>query len=78
MDRKEELKKFGDKIKEVRESKGLTQSQLAHKINKDRESIARLERGGINPTFLYLKEVCEGLEMTLAELFNQIESQDES
>lgn len=68
MDKEQELQKFGKKIKEIRELKGLTQAQLAHKINKDRESIARLERGGINPTYLYLMEVCEGLEITMEEL----------
>lgn len=68
MDKEFELQKFGRKIKEIRELKGLTQAQLAHKINKDRESIARLERGGMNPTYIYLKEICEGLEITLEEL----------
>lgn len=68
MDKEQELQKFGKKIKDIRELKGLTQAQLAHKINKDRESIARLERGGINPTYLYLMEVCEGLEITMEEL----------
>lgn len=68
MNKEQELLKFGKKIKEIRELKGLTQAQLAHKINKDRESIARLERGGINPTYIYLMEVCEGLEITMEEL----------
>ncbi|WP_412476980.1 helix-turn-helix domain-containing protein [Flavobacterium sp. TBRC 19031] len=68
MDKEIELQQFGKKIKEMRELKGLTQAQLAHKINKDRESIARLERGGINPTYIYLMEICEGLEITMEEL----------
>jgi transcriptional regulator with XRE-family HTH domain len=68
MDREQELIKFGKRIKQIRESKDLTQAQLAHKIGKDRESIARLERGRINPTYLYLMEVCEGLEISMEEL----------
>lgn len=68
MDKEQELIKFGKRIQEIRKSRGLTQAQLAHKINKDRESIARLERGGINPTYLYLMEVCEGLEISMSEL----------
>ncbi|RXM44960.1 helix-turn-helix domain-containing protein [Flavobacterium sp. YO12] len=68
MDKELQLQKFGKKIKEIRESKGLTQAQLAHKIDKDRESIARLERGAVNPTYLYLLEICGGLEITIEEL----------
>lgn len=68
MDKELQLQKFGKKIKEIRESKGLTQAQLAHKIDKDRESIARLERGAVNPTYLYLLEICVGLEITMEEL----------
>lgn len=68
MDKEQKLQKFGKRIKEIRESKELTQAQLAHKIDKDRESIARLERGAVNPTYLYLLEICEGLEITIEEL----------
>lgn len=68
MNKNQELQKFGKKIKDIRELKGLTQAQLAHKIDKDRESIARLERGGINPTYIYLMEVCIGLEIKMEEL----------
>jgi putative transcriptional regulator len=68
MDKEQTLQKFGKKIKEISESKGLTQAQLAHNIDKDRESIARLERGAINPTYIYLLEICEGLEITIEEL----------
>jgi putative transcriptional regulator len=68
MNKEQELQKFGKRIKDIRELKGLTQAQLAHKIDKDRESIARLERGGINPTYIYLMEVCLGLEITMEEL----------
>lgn len=70
MDKNEELCEFGRNVKKIRESKGLTQAQLAHKINKDRESISRLERGKINPTYLYLIEISEGLEISISELVN--------
>lgn len=60
---------LGRKLKEIRIYKGLTQAQLAHKIDKDREAISRLERGKTNPTFLFLKSVCDGLEISMGELF---------
>lgn len=62
------LKELGQKVRNKRKSKNLTQAQLAHKINKDREAISRLERGGVNPSYLFLLDLSEGLEVSLAEL----------
>jgi len=70
MDKEKQLVLLGEKVKEYRKEKNLTQSQLAHAISKDREAISRLERGIINPSFLHLKEVCKGLGITLSELLN--------
>ena len=47
---------------------GISQTHLAHKIGKDQPSINRLERGRVNPSFIFLLEVCEGLEMDLPDL----------
>lgn len=59
---------LGKKIKSIREFKSLSQTELAYKIGKDQPSINRLERGKINPSFLYLKEVSEGLEISISEM----------
>lgn len=64
----EKLEELGKKVRARRKALKLTQAQLAHKIDKDRESISRLERGGVNPSYLYLLELCSGLETTLADL----------
>ena len=37
-------KEFGKRIKELRESKGLTQEQLAEKVGIDYQSISRLKQ----------------------------------
>jgi len=63
------LKKLGERVKNIREEKGMSLQDLANKIDKDRQSIHRVEAGQINPTFLYLMEVCEGLEIDISELF---------
>ncbi len=39
----------GDRIKEVRELRGLTQTQLAEKIGVNQSTIAQIERGQIAP-----------------------------
>ena len=64
-----ELVKLGKRVKEIRLSKNLTQFDLATLANKDQQSIQRLEAGKINPSYIYLLEVCQGLEIPVAELF---------
>ncbi len=63
-----QLKKLAARIREVRESKGLTLQEVAHAIGKDRQSIHRLEKGEFNPSYIYLTEVCKGLGIELSEL----------
>jgi putative transcriptional regulator len=71
MKRDEELKELGNKIRLYRLEKNLSQTTFANKIGKDQPSINRLERGNINPSYLYLLEVCDGLEITISELLNK-------
>jgi transcriptional regulator with XRE-family HTH domain len=55
--------------KKIREKKGISQTLLVNKIGKDQPSINRLEKGKINPSYIYLLEICEGLEINITELF---------
>jgi putative transcriptional regulator len=68
MDKEVLLKKLGERIREIRKDKGISQVQLAHAINKDQQSIQRLEAGNINPTFYYLIEIAQGLGISVEEL----------
>jgi putative transcriptional regulator len=65
------LKNLGERIRKIREEKGITQKQLAHTINKDQQSIQRLEAGKINPSFYYLFEVARGLDISIEILLTQ-------
>jgi putative transcriptional regulator len=62
------LKKLGKHIKKLRMEKGLSQTELANIIDKDQQSIQRLEAGKINPSFLYLYEVSKGLDVPFKTL----------
>ncbi len=66
------LKKLGKRIKKIRTEKGLTQAELANDIGKDQQSIQRLEKGNINPTFFYLYEIAEGLRVEFDELIRKL------
>lgn len=64
----DKLKILGNKLKTIRIEKGLTLKQLGYLIDKDPQSISRVEMGDINPTYLYLLKVCEGLGVDISDV----------
>lgn len=72
MDAQGKLIELGLKVRELREEKGLSQTELAYKIGKDQPSINRLEKGKVNPSIIYLLEICEGLDISVVELVNSL------
>ena len=70
---KKKLKDLGEKLKTIRKSKELTLKQLSYLIDKEPQSIHRVEQGQINPTYLYILKVCEGLEINITELLKDLE-----
>ncbi len=68
----EELMKLGEKVRQLRMERKLSQMQLAHIVGKDQPSINRLEKGNINPSYIYLLEICQGLEISLSELLEDL------
>ena len=68
MEKEAILKRLGERVREIRSEKGLTQERLAHTVGKDRQSIQRLEAGNMNPTYFYLREIAVGLGVTVSEL----------
>ena len=69
MDKSNELKLLGQRIREIRIQKKLSQAKLGLAIFKDQQSIHKVESGQFNPSYIYLLEICEGLEITIEELF---------
>ena len=69
MDKEVLLKKLGARIRDIRKGKGMTQTELAYRLDKDQPSINRLETGKINPSFIYLSEIASGLEVKLEDFF---------
>lgn len=68
MDKKEVLLQLGERVKEIRIQKGLTQTELANRIGKDHPSINKLENGKVNPSYYFLYEVATGLGISVSEL----------
>ena len=69
MIKKDILIQLGFRVKTIRISKSLTQTELAYRIGKDHPSINKLENGKVNPSFIFLLEVAEGLEVNIKEFF---------
>lgn len=64
------LKKVGQRIREIRIEKGLTQVELVAKmeISTDPNNISRLEAGRNNLTLFTLYRISEALEVSMKEL----------
>lgn len=68
--KRDKLVELGTKVREIRLAKGLTQVELAHIINKDHPSINKLENGKVNPSYIFLSEVAEGLGVDIKDLMS--------
>ena len=60
--------KMGEKIRQIRKSKGLTQEQLAERIGIDNKHLSRIENGKHMPTYKILKNLAEVLEFDIYAL----------
>ena len=60
--------KLGQRIVELREKKGWSQSDLARACNKDRQAIEKIENAKVNSTLYTLFEIANALEISLPKL----------
>jgi transcriptional regulator with XRE-family HTH domain len=67
----ETLTKFGIRLKEIRNRRGLTLEQLAFDADIELSQVHRVEKGKINPTLTTLIALAKGLRITLAELVGE-------
>jgi putative transcriptional regulator len=63
-------KKLGKRVAQFREDKALTQAQLAALINKDFQSISRIENGRVNASGYLLQQIANALEVSMNDLFD--------
>lgn len=63
------LKSFGVHLRNVRESKGLTQQDIADQIDIEVMQVSRVERGLVNTSICIIKEIAVSLDVSLSELF---------
>ena len=61
---------FGEKLKQIREEKGLTQQSLAEKLYVTRQAVSRWECGARYPDLLTAKKIATILNTSLDELLS--------
>lgn len=64
--------KVGQKIKQIRNEKGLSQEKLALKAEIDRTYLAGVEQGKRNPSLKSLEKIVEALGISFQDLFEGI------
>jgi transcriptional regulator with XRE-family HTH domain len=62
------LIKFGDKIRELRKEKGLSQEQLSFKAGLHRTYIGMIERGEKNITLVNIEKIANALDASINDL----------
>jgi transcriptional regulator with XRE-family HTH domain len=62
-------KKFGERLRQIRLSRRLTQEQFAEVLNISVDFLSLMERGRNAPSFETLDRISKRLRMPVAELF---------
>lgn len=67
------LRAFGQAVRELRTTSGLTQEQLGYRTGLDQTYVSGIERGRRNPTVLVIWRLANGLETPLNDLLRVAE-----
>ena len=61
---------FGERLKQYRKARGLTQQELADLVGVSRQTIMQLERNRYNPSMLLAYSIARVFDVTIEELFD--------
>ena len=59
---------FGEKLKVIRKNNGLTQKELAQKIQVVNTTISKWEDGSMHPSLFTVVQFCEAFDLSLDDL----------
>ena len=65
------LIKFGERVRDLRKERGLSQEQLAFKADLHRTYIGMIERAEKNITLINIEKIANSLNVSIKELFNE-------
>lgn len=64
------LVKFGERVRDLRKERGLSQEELAFKADLHRTYIGMIERAEKNITLVNVEKLANALNVDIKELFN--------
>jgi len=64
--------RIGERFAELRRHRGMTQDQLAERLQVERETVSRFERGVTDPSMSKVLEICDILEVPVATLITRV------
>ena len=67
------MKEFNERLKELRKASGLTQSDLAEKLNVHLQTVSKWERGMFQPDLSQLGDIAAALSVSLEKLLGEPE-----
>ncbi len=62
------LKSIGDNIRKIRDSKNISQQELADHSNVAKSTIHRIENGKLNPSIVTIIKICDFLEINIEQI----------
>jgi transcriptional regulator with XRE-family HTH domain len=63
------IKKFGARLRELRQARGMSQEQLAGETGFELSQIGRIERGEINTSISHVAAIAKALKVKPEDLF---------
>lgn len=63
-------KEIGSRVKLFRNKRGITQTQLAQAVGKDRQYLYKIEKGIVTPNVITITALTIALEVPLKEFFD--------
>lgn len=76
--RSDPLKILGERIRELRKVRRMSQEQLGALANLHRNEIGVVERGEVNLTFINMLRICAALALTPSELLKPFDIPESS
>ena len=65
--------RFGKRVKELRNSLGITQEELAERAELSKDYIGLIERGLRSPSLQTIQKIATSLKVSILSLFEKIE-----
>jgi transcriptional regulator with XRE-family HTH domain len=69
---KDICRRFGQRIRQLRTQKKLTQITLCHKIDMEQKTLSAIENGHMEPCLRNIELLAMGLSVSLGQLFRPL------